>query len=160
MATLQVSSNSSASDLHLAGPRFDSLSVHRLSSGRSIGQAVCRLLFTATTPVLHQVSLWWCLWWREWDWYRFLFEYFCFLLSVSLQQSSVLILFSMAHSTLYSIAIHDVVTYALKASRHFSICGGKYCHIRLKLGDLRPFQHSLQTINDCHPVIRRRVMSY
>ena len=40
-----------------------------------------------------------------------------------------------------SIAIYDVVMYVLKASRDFSVCGGKYGQSRLKLGDVRPFKH-------------------
>jgi len=58
MATLQVFSSRSASDLHLAGPCFDSQSVHRLSSGRSIGQGVCRFYLTAAAQVRSQESLW------------------------------------------------------------------------------------------------------
>ena len=48
----------------------------------------------------------------------------------------------------------------LRISWRFSVCGGKYRHNRLKLGDVYPFQRYLRNTNDCHPVIGRRTMSY
>jgi hypothetical protein len=59
-----------------------------------------------------------------------------------------------------SIAIYDVVMYDPKNVSVFLSLWRQIPSSHLKLGDVRPIQHSLQTNNDCHPVIQHRVMSY
>ena len=113
MATLQVSSSSSASDLHLAGPRFDSQPVHRLSSRRSISQAVCPLHLTTAVPFFGrsvcggQIG-------TGTGFYSSTSVYLC-----QYYYSNIPYSFFLLWATRHSVAICDLVMYVLKWSRQF-----------------------------------------